>query len=118
MAVTPEFIEEMLGRISLSDIVGKRVKLVRKANRMNGLCPFHNEKTPSFYVNDAEGFYHCFGCNANGDAISFLRESEGLEFIEAVKQLASLAGMEMPQNEPVDKAVSYTHLTLPTNREV
>ena len=111
MAVTPEFIEEMLGRISLSDIVGKRVKLVRKANRMNGLCPFHNEKTPSFYVNDAEGFYHCFGCNANGDAISFLRESEGLEFIEAVKQLASLAGMEMPQNEPVDKEAAQRRRT-------
>ncbi len=111
MAVTPEFIEEMLGRISLFDIVGKRVKLVRKANRMNGLCPFHNEKTPSFYVNDAEGFYHCFGCNANGDAISFLRESEGLEFIEAVKQLASLAGMEMPHNEPVDKEAAQRRRT-------
>ena len=111
MAVTPEFIEEMLGRITLSDIVGKRVKLVRKANRFNGLCPFHNEKTPSFYVNDSDGFYHCFGCNANGDAISFLRESEGLEFIEAVKQLSSLAGMEMPQREPVDTEAAKRRLT-------
>ena len=111
VAVTPEFIDEMLGRITLSDLVGKRVKLVRKANRMNGLCPFHNEKTPSFYVNDSEGFYHCFGCNASGDAISFLRESEGLEFIEAVKQLASLAGMAMPQNEPIDKEAAKRRLT-------
>jgi len=111
VAVTAEFIEEMLGRITLSDIVGKRVTLVRKANRMNGLCPFHNEKSPSFYVNDAEGFYHCFGCNANGDAISFLRESEGLEFIEAVRQLASLAGMQMPQNEPVDKEAAQRRRT-------
>ena len=70
---------------------------------MSGLCPFHNEKSPSFYVNDAEGFYHCFGCGVNGDAISFLRESDGLEFIEAIRRLADMAGMVVPEEAPVDK---------------
>ena len=70
---------------------------------MSGLCPFHNEKSPSFYVNDAEGFYHCFGCGVNGDAISFLRESDGLDFIEAIRRLADMAGMVVPEEAPVDK---------------
>ncbi len=103
MSITPEFIDELLSRVSLSDVIAKRVKLVRKGNRMSGLCPFHNEKTPSFYVNDAEGFYHCFGCSANGDAISFLRETDGLDFVEAVSQLAGQVGMAMPQYTPQDK---------------
>ena len=113
MSITAEFIDELLSRISLSDVISKRVKLVRKGNRMSGLCPFHNEKTPSFYVNDAEGFYHCFGCSANGDAISFLRETDGLDFVEAVSQLAQLAGMQMPQFTPQDKeAVQRQRTTL------
>ena len=103
MAVSPEFIEELRSRITLSDIIGKRTKLVRKGQRMSGLCPFHNEKSPSFYVNDAEGFYHCFGCGVNGDAISFLRESDGLEFIEAIRRLADMAGMVVHEEAPVDK---------------
>ena len=103
MAVSTEFIEELRSRITLSDIIGKRTKLVRKGQRMSGLCPFHNEKSPSFYVNDAEGFYHCFGCGVNGDAISFLRESDGLDFIEAIRRLADMAGMVVPEEAPVDK---------------
>ena len=71
MAVTPAFIDELRNRLNLSDLVGRRVKLVPKGGRLAGLCPFHNEKTPSFYVNDPEGFYHCFGCGANGDMISY-----------------------------------------------
>ena len=113
MSITPEYIDELLSRISLSDVIAKRVKLVRKGNRMSGLCPFHNEKTPSFYVNDIEGFYHCFGCSANGDAISFLRETEGLDFVEAVSQLSAMAGMTMPQFTPQDKqAVQRQRTTL------
>ena len=96
MAVTPGFIDELRNRLSLSDLVGRRVKLVPKGGRLAGLCPFHNEKTPSFYVNDPEGFYHCFGCGANGDMISWLRETDGLEFIEAVRQLSEMAGLPMP----------------------
>ena len=96
MAVTPGFIDELRSRLALSDLVGRRVKLVPKGGRLAGLCPFHNEKTPSFYVNDSEGFYHCFGCGANGDMISWLRETDGLDFIEAVRQLSDMAGLPMP----------------------
>ena len=102
MALPPDFTDELRSRITLSDIVGKRVKLVKKGNRMSGLCPFHNEKTPSFYVNDTDGFYHCFGCGVSGDAISFLREQEGMDFMTAIRQLAEMAGMAVPQSTPVD----------------
>lgn len=102
VAVPPEFIEDLRQRVPLSDIVGKRVKLVRKGRRHSGLCPFHSEKTPSFSVVDDQGFYHCFGCGAHGDAISFLRETDGLEFMEAVERLAGLAGLDVPKGEPED----------------
>jgi DNA primase len=102
VAVAPEFIEELRARTTLSDLVGKRVKLVPKGGRLAGLCPFHSEKTPSFYVNDSEGFYHCFGCGVSGDAISFLRESDGMDFMEAVRYLADVAGMAVPNSAPQD----------------
>ena len=102
MAVPSEFIEELRARTTLSDLIGKRVKLVPKGGRLAGLCPFHSEKTPSFYVNDSDGFYHCFGCGVSGDAISFLRESDGMEFMEAVRYLAEMAGMAVPNSAPVD----------------
>jgi len=102
MAVPPEFIEDLRQRVPLSDIVGKRVKLARKGRRFSGLCPFHSEKTPSFSVVDDQGFYHCFGCGAHGDAISFLRETDGLDFMEAVERLAGMAGMTVPRSAPED----------------
>ena len=102
MAFTPDFIDEVRARITLSTIIGKRVKLVKKGRRHSGLCPFHNEKTPSFSVNDDDGYYYCFGCGAGGDAISYLRESEGLDFSEAVKRLAEMAGVAIPDQRPVD----------------
>ena len=86
MAVPPEFIEDLRQRVPLSEIIGRRVKLVRKGRRLTGLCPFHSEKTPSFSVVDDDGFYHCFGCGVHGDAISFLREMDGLDFMEAVER--------------------------------
>ena len=98
MAVPPEFLEDLRQRIPLSDIIGKRVKLTRKGRRHSGLCPFHSEKTPSFSVVDDQGFYHCFGCGVHGDAISFLRETDGLDFMEAVERLAGMAGMEVPRS--------------------
>lgn len=96
MAITPEFLDELRARTSLHGVVGRRVKLIRAGREWKGCCPFHNEKTPSFYVNDDKGFYHCFGCGAHGDVIRFLTEQEGLTFIEAVKLLAGEAGMEVP----------------------
>jgi len=106
MAVPPEFIEDLRQRIPLSDVVGRRVKLVRKGRRFSGLCPFHSEKTPSFSVVDDDGFYHCFGCGVHGDAISFLREMDGLDFMEAVERLADMAGLAMPKSSHVDPAVT------------
>ena len=102
MAVPPEFLEDLRQRVPLSDLIGKRVKLVRKGRRFSGLCPFHSEKTPSFSVVDDQGFYHCFGCGAHGDAISFLRETDGLDFMEAVERLAGMAGLEVPRSAPED----------------
>ena len=106
MAVPPEFIEDLRQRVPLSDVVGRRVKLIRKGRRHSGLCPFHAEKTPSFSVVDDDGFYHCFGCGVHGDAISFLREMDGLEFMEAVERLAEMAGLAVPRTIPQDPAAS------------
>ena len=106
MAVPPEFIEDLRQRVPLSDVVGRRVKLIRKGRRHSGLCPFHAEKTPSFSVVDDDGFYHCFGCGVHGDAISFLREMDGLEFMEAVERLAEMAGLAVPRTAPQDPAAS------------
>ena len=111
MAVPPEFIEDLRQRVPLSDIVGRRVNLVRKGRRHSGLCPFHAEKTPSFSVVDDDGFYHCFGCGAHGDAISFLRETEGLEFMEAVERLAEMSGLTVPRSAPQDPAASRQRKT-------
>ena len=106
MAVPPEFIEDLRQRVPLSDVIGRRVKLIRKGRRHIGLCPFHAEKTPSFSIVDDDGFYHCFGCGAHGDAISFLREMDGLEFMEAVERLAEMAGLAVPRTIPQDPAAS------------
>ena len=81
-------------------MVGRRVKLSRAGREMKGCCPFHNEKSPSFFVNDDKGFYHCFGCGAHGDVIRFMVEQDGLGFIDAVKALAQEAGMELPEQTP------------------
>ena len=91
------FLDELRASISVSAVVGRRVKLSRAGREMKGCCPFHNEKSPSFFVNDDKGFYHCFGCGAYGDVIRFVVEQEGLGFIDAVKSLAQAAGLEMPE---------------------
>lgn len=91
-----KFLDELRSRISIADIVGQKVKLVKRGREYTGLCPFHQEKTPSFTINESKGFYHCFGCGAHGDIVRFLMDSEGLPFIEAVKKLADKAGLTMP----------------------
>lgn len=96
MRFPPEFIERLRFHLPLSQVIGKRIA-VRKAGReFHALCPFHQEKTPSFTINDEKGFYHCFGCAAHGDAIGFLREYERLSYPEAVERLAQESGMPMP----------------------
>ncbi len=106
MSIPPRFIDDLRDRLSLSEIVGKRVKLTRSNREYKGCCPFHHEKTPSFYVNDEKQFYHCFGCGAHGDAVGFVMQSDNLSFIEAVQSLAALAGMQVPEQSPreIEKA--------------
>jgi DNA primase len=99
VSLTPQFLDELRARTLLSTLVGKTVKLTKAGREFKGCCPFHNEKTPSFYVNDDKGFYHCFGCSAHGDAIRWMTEQGGLPFIDAVKELAQAAGMEMPAQD-------------------
>ena len=94
------FLEEIKARIRPSDVVGRHVKLKRQGREFAGLSPFTNEKTPSFFVNDEKGFYHCFSSGKHGDAISFLMEVEGLSFPEAVEKLAEMAGVQMPKVDP------------------
>jgi len=98
------FLEELKARVRPSDVVGRHVKLKRQGREFAGLSPFTNEKTPSFFVNDEKGFYHCFSSGKHGDAISFLMEVEGLSFPEAVEALATMAGMEMPKADPQAEA--------------
>ena len=90
------YLDGLRGATTLSDFLRKRVTLKKRGNEWSGLCPFHNEKTPSFYVNDAKGFYHCFGCGAHGDALKWLREKDGLDFIGAVRTLAREIGFAEP----------------------
>ena len=98
MALPASFLDELRVRTPLAAVVGRRVKLARSGRQMKGCCPFHNEKTPSFYV--YEDGYHCFGCGAHGDAISFVMQSEGAGFMEAVERLAAEAGLDVPKPTP------------------
>lgn len=100
MALPPQFLDELRARLAASVIVGHRVRLVRRGREHIGLCPFHREKTPSFTVNDDKGFYHCFGCGAHGDIISFEMETGNLTFPEAVEKLAAEAGLAVPRPDP------------------
>src|SRR3954471_24840657 len=103
MAFPPGFLDEVRSRLPLAELVGRRVRLTRKGREYAGLCPFHNEKTPSFYVVDDKNFFHCFGCGAHGDAIGFVMRSENLDFIEAVERLAGEAGLTVPQQTPHER---------------
>ncbi|WP_106639262.1 DNA primase [Allosphingosinicella vermicomposti] len=100
MSLSPQFLDELRGRTLISSVIGKQVKLTRAGREWKACCPFHKEKTPSFTVNDEKGFYHCFGCGAHGDAIRFLTDAQGLPFMDAVKELADKAGLEVPAADP------------------
>ena len=94
------FTDELRTRLSIVDVVGRRVPLVKKGQNYWGCCPFHNEKTPSFSVNEEKGFYHCFGCGEHGDIISFTMKSNNMDFKEAIKELANQAGLKIPEYKP------------------
>ncbi|MDD8022060.1 MAG: DNA primase [Paracoccaceae bacterium] len=106
MSLPPGFLEELRTRVSISQVVGRKVVWdMRKSNQAKGdmwaPCPFHQEKSASFHVDDRKGYYYCFGCHAKGDALSFVRETENVGFMEAVEILAREAGMPMPARDPV-----------------
>jgi DNA primase len=106
MALPQSFLDELRARLTLSTVIGRRVKLIRAGREFKACCPFHTEKTPSFTVNDDKGFFHCFGCGAHGDVITFEMQAANLTFPEAVEKLAGEAGLEVPRasREEVEQA--------------
>ena len=110
------FTDELRQRLSIVDVISRRVPLTKKGQNYWGCCPFHNEKTPSFSVAEDKGFYHCFGCGEHGDIISFTMKSENVDFKTAIKELADMAGLKVPDYKPRDPEVvareeSYVQIT-------
>ena len=101
---TPDYLDELKARLRPSDVIGRYVKLKKQGNEWAGLSPFTKEKTPSFFVNDNKGFYHCFSSGKHGDIISFLQETQRLTFVEAVERLAEEAGLPLPVETPGEAA--------------
>jgi DNA primase len=99
MSIPQSFIQELLNRVDVVDVVGRYVQLKKGGANFMGLCPFHGEKSPSFSVSPTKQFYHCFGCGANGNAIGFLMEHAGMNFVEAVKDLAAQVGLQVPEDD-------------------
>jgi len=100
MSLTPQWLDELRARVSLSAVIQRTTRLTKAGREFKACCPFHNEKSPSFTVNDEKGFYHCFGCGAHGDVIRWMTDQRGLSFMDAVKELAVEAGMELPAPDP------------------
>ncbi|MCD1146873.1 DNA primase [Peptoniphilus sp. KCTC 25270] len=101
--ISDQIIEEVKSRVDIVDIISKYTELKKKGNSYMGLCPFHNEKTPSFSVQQEKGFYHCFGCGESGDVISFLMKKENMTFIETVENLAESLHIELTKSNPMDE---------------
>ena len=101
MSIPPRFLDDIRNRLTLSEIIGRRISVKRAGRESKACCPFHNEKTPSFTINDDKQFYHCFGCGAHGDVIGFVMQHDNLSFIDAVEMLAADAGLQMPKPDPM-----------------
>ena len=97
--IPTDFIEELLARVDIVEIIGSRMTLKKTGQNYSGLCPFHQEKTPSFSVSQDKQFYYCFGCQASGSALGFVMEHDHLDFVPAVESLADRAGMQIPREE-------------------
>jgi DNA primase len=108
--IPKQFIVDLIDRADVVDIVGRRVQLKKAGKEFKACCPFHDEKTPSFTVSAAKGFYHCFGCGAHGNALDFLMEYDHMEFVDAVESLAGTMGVEVPREESQRPARSYDAL--------
>src|SRR5271167_4501090 len=99
MGIPDEDVARVRTATDIVALIGEQAALKRQGRRWVGLCPFHSEKTPSFSVNAQEGFYYCFGCQASGDAISFIRATEHLDFVDAVRILADKAGIALHETD-------------------
>ena len=106
MSIPQSFVQELLARADVVEIVGRYVTLKKGGANFVGLCPFHSEKSPSFSVSPSKQFFHCFGCGKTGNAIGFLMEHAGMSFVEAVHDLAQQFGMQVPEDDtsPQDRA--------------
>lgn len=100
MSLSPQWLDQLKDRISLSSLIGRSIKLTKAGREYKACCPFHNEKSPSFTVSEEKGFYHCFGCQKHGSAIDWMIDYGGLDFMDAVKALADEAGMDVPAPDP------------------
>ena len=111
MSIPQTFIQDLLARVDIVDIVGKHVQLKKGGANFVGLCPFHNEKSPSFSVSPTKQFFHCFGCGKTGNAIGFLMEHTGMHFVEAVKDLSQSYGLVVPESDfsPEDRQKAVEH---------
>ena len=101
--ISKSFLDELRSRLRLSDIIGQRTSVTRAGREFKACCPFHNEKTPSFTINDEKEFFHCFGCGAHGDHLGFVMRHDNLQFMDAVESLAALAGMQVPKPTPQER---------------
>ena len=112
MSFPADFLDELRSRIRISEVIGRKLKLIKRGREFIALCPFHNDSKPSLSVVDEKNFYHCFACGAHGDIIKFTMETEGLNFIESVDKLANLAGLEVPKQDPIERAKEARRRTL------
>jgi len=108
--IPQDFIDDLVARADIIEVIGRRVQLKKAGREFKACCPFHEEKTPSFTVSPSKGFYHCFGCGAHGTAVGFLMEFDHMSFVEAIESLASSMGVDVPRNESDRPARRYDEL--------
>ena len=112
MSFPPAFLDEIRARVPLAEVIQRRTRLVKRGREYTGLCPFHNEKSPSFTVNEEKGFFHCFGCGVHGDVIGFVMQSQNMGFLDAIEALAGEAGLEVPKATPQEREKAVRQKTL------
>ncbi len=115
--ISPAFIQELHDRIDIEDVISSHVTLTKAGKNLKGLCPFHNEKTASFTVYPDTKSFYCFGCGAGGDVLSFIMRIENLDYVEAVKQAADIAGLALPDDGYDDSFAKERLRLLNANRE-
>ncbi len=117
MSIPDEFIQELKSRVDIEDVISNYVTLKKSGNRLVGLCPFHREKSPSFSVNKSGNYFHCFGCGAGGDIITFIRKIENVDYVDAIKIIAARAGMDVPEGKADDGLRRLKNRIYEANRE-